>query len=86
MYVQKGCGNLKQEPSTGQLQLVLAEANTYRLIKFDGWLKGHKADLWQGYIHMEIPPTSSSLDGIRQIETVSRGQNYNSISPLHHSF
>lgn len=37
--------NLKQEPSTGQLRLVQAQANTDWLIKFDGRLKGHNADL-----------------------------------------
>lgn len=37
--------SLKQEPSTGQLQLVQAEANTDWLIKSDERLKGQKADL-----------------------------------------
>lgn len=62
--------SLKQEPSTGQLQLVQAEANTDWLIKSDERLKGQKADLWQGYVHMELPPSSSSWDCIRQIETL----------------
>lgn len=78
---RKGHVNLKQEPSTGQLQLVWGEANTDWLIKFDGRLRGHWADLWRGYTHVEIPPFPSFLDSIRQIETLIF-----SFSSLHHSF
>lgn len=41
------------------------------VIKFDGWLSGHRADRWQGYAHTEIPHGSSPLDPIRQIEKVT---------------
>lgn len=74
--MSKNSCQVKATTSKSRFQLVRGEENTHRLIKSDGRLEGHWADLWQGYTHTQVLPTTSSQEYIRQIETQIQSQHF----------